>query len=159
MLTYFCCGWLFRIVFTSVYYFNQRFKICINNNSVLSDFWYWLSFNISVSLECIATPQKLLLSNPIFQYSALLLSLESLKEIIWFSWFRLWFEKWAMICFQFFLTYATLRAIVRLFFSKIFLQTFPSLLFFSSSLSKSSRNMSTGLNPFVILRSILSLPS
>ena len=129
MLTYFCCGWLFRIVFTLVYYFNQRFKICINNNSVLSNFWYWLSFNISVSLECIATPQKLLLSNPIFQYSALLLSLESLKEIIWFSWFRLWFEMRAWYVFNFFNLY-NIKSNCSIIFLKDFFANVPFFVIF-----------------------------
>ena len=31
MFAYFCCGLLFRIIFTSFYTFNQSLKICINN--------------------------------------------------------------------------------------------------------------------------------
>ena len=58
--------WALRIVFTSIHFFYQRFKNCINNKpvleflfnkvagdfstGVLSNLWYWLNSNILVSL-------------------------------------------------------------------------------------------------------------
>ena len=39
MFAYFCCGWFFRIIFTSNYFFNKRLKICINNRWFLIRFW------------------------------------------------------------------------------------------------------------------------
>ena len=55
MFTYFCCAWFFKIVFTSIFFLNQIFKIWLNSRS-------WLNHNILVSLEGITTPQK-----PLFQ--------------------------------------------------------------------------------------------
>ena len=31
MLTYFCCWRIFRIVYASIYFFNQRFNVSVNN--------------------------------------------------------------------------------------------------------------------------------
>ena len=44
MFTYVCCGWFFKIIFTSIYFFNN--------------FRYWLNSNILVSSDGIPIPQK-----------------------------------------------------------------------------------------------------
>ena len=45
MFNYFCKGSILRIIFTSIYFFNQRLKICINN-------WQGLSrFSILIKLQ------------------------------------------------------------------------------------------------------------
>ena len=43
MFTYFCCGYIFRIIFTSIHVFYQIFKIYINNK------WWLISFLVNVS--------------------------------------------------------------------------------------------------------------
>ena len=58
MFTYFCFGWLFRIIFTSVYLFNQKFNICIIIDSVLWNFCYLLNTNVLVSSKG-STVQKI----------------------------------------------------------------------------------------------------
>ena len=60
MFTYFCCWWYFINIFTSIYFFNQRFKIYINNRWYL---WYCLSSNILVSSKGITVPWKTLFSH------------------------------------------------------------------------------------------------
>ena len=45
MFTYFCYGWFFKIVFTSIYSFNKRFKICINNR------WCLIIFQLLIKLQ------------------------------------------------------------------------------------------------------------
>ena len=59
MLAYFCCRWIFRIIFTSFNLFYYTLKICIYRiNGDILDFWYWLNSNILVSFEGITTLQK-----------------------------------------------------------------------------------------------------
>ena len=43
---YFCCIWFFRIIFISIYSFNQRFEIFINNRCCFIIFSVWLNPNI-----------------------------------------------------------------------------------------------------------------
>ena len=42
MLTYFCCGLIFRIIFTSISLFNETFKICKNNK------WWLIRFMVLI---------------------------------------------------------------------------------------------------------------
>ena len=65
IFTYFCCRWFFKIILTSIYSFNQRFKICLNNRQYLikSNVRYWLNSNILASSEGVITPQRSLFSH------------------------------------------------------------------------------------------------
>ena len=82
MFMYFCGRWFFRIISTSIYFFNQRFKICINNrwDDVLSDFQYWLNINVLVSSEGITTLQKSLFSHIFFWDSSLFFVLTEWRQ-------------------------------------------------------------------------------
>ena len=62
MFTNFGCEWIFRIIFTSINIFYKT-----------TDFWYWLSSNVLVSSEGIATIQKSLLSHTFLWDSCFLL--------------------------------------------------------------------------------------
>ena len=58
MFNYFCKGSIFRIIFTSIYFFNQRLKICINNWQGLSRFSILIKLQYLKSWENITAPQK-----------------------------------------------------------------------------------------------------
>ena len=63
MFNYFCCKWFYRIIFTSISLFYQRFKICINNE--------WCFIGFLVSLEDITILQKSSFSHTFLRDSSL----------------------------------------------------------------------------------------
>ena len=52
MLKHFCCEWFFKIIFTSIYSFNQRFKICIN------DRWCLIKFLVLIKLQYLSVYRR-----------------------------------------------------------------------------------------------------
>ena len=93
MFSYFCFQYL-KIIFTFIYSFNQRFKICKNNNGVLSDFRCILKSDILVSSKAIITPQESLFLNFLW-YS----SWKQFKQRKSPSWFHITYVMW-MTCFS-----------------------------------------------------------
>ena len=71
MFAYFCCRWIFRIIFTSISLFYCTFKISKNDKWCFWLNWFWLNCDILISSEGIITLQKSLFSNAFLCHSSL----------------------------------------------------------------------------------------
>ena len=71
MFTYFCCRWIFRIIFTSISLFYCTFKISKNDKWCFWLNWFWLNCDILISSEGIITLQKSLFSHAFLCHSSL----------------------------------------------------------------------------------------
>ena len=63
MFTDFCCGSFFRIIFTSIFPFNQRFKIFINKRCCL------IRFLVLIKLEYLSVSEKYYNTTRIFIFA------------------------------------------------------------------------------------------
>ena len=87
MFAYFCCRWIFKIIFPFINFLWYALKICVMNGTFL-DFWYWLNSNILVSSQGIIILRKSLFSHNLLCNWKLFLVAKEWKQ------FRQWKSPW-----------------------------------------------------------------